>query len=123
MNIARRTRTFHLPNSDAVSQTKKRRLIVVALCLIALAVYSGTAVWGKNTHPTYWVIFDELADSFLHGHLYLANPPSTHDLTPYNGHWYAPFPPLGALLLLPWLALFGVSGTNGIFFSIICGAI
>src|SRR5213076_1036201 len=73
MNIARIARQLHRLGPDGLRQETKRRLVAVSLFLLALSVYWGTDVWGHNTHPTYWVIFDQLADAFLHGHLYLTN--------------------------------------------------
>lgn len=53
-----------------------------------------------------------LADSFLHGKLYLPNPPSDQDLVFYNSHWYIPIPPLPAFIMLPLVAVFGVKAIN-----------
>jgi hypothetical protein len=66
--------------------------------------------------------FHNLADAFLHGRVYLVRPPATHDLTFYEGQWYVPFPPLPALLLLPWVAISGVAQVNTVLFGAIMGA-
>ncbi len=66
--------------------------------------------------------FDYLADAMLHGRLYLINPASTHDLTLFQGKWYVPFPPLPALLMLPWVGIFGVQNISTVVFSIVLGA-
>ncbi len=62
-----------------------------------------------------------LADGWLHGHLYVeGTPPQFADFTNYHGHWYVAFPPLPAILLLPFVAIFHLSYQTIItlFFSI-----
>jgi hypothetical protein len=108
---------------DARRSVRRRRLIALAIFAFALAIYWASAASGDNTRSTPYVFFDQLADAFLHGRLYLVNPPATHDLTFYNGQWYVPFPPLGALLMLPWVAVSGVEGANAILFSCFWGAV
>lgn len=89
---------------------------------VALAVYWGTAVWAGHTQSPGLAYFDYLAEAFLQGRLYLANPPQTHDLTLYEGKWYVPFPPLPTLLMLPWVVWRGVAGTNTVLFSTLFAA-
>ncbi|MCB0143921.1 MAG: hypothetical protein KDE50_28770 [Caldilineaceae bacterium] len=93
------------------------------LFVVAWLFYWGTAVWGDNTVSPQMAYFDHLADAFRQGQLYLAHPPSTHDLTQFAGRWYVPFPPLPALLLLPWVALRGLAATNTVLFSTLLGAL
>ncbi|MEZ4662897.1 MAG: hypothetical protein R2911_35565 [Caldilineaceae bacterium] len=90
---------------------------------LAWTIYWGTAVWGGNTTSPQMAYFDHLADAFRRGQLYLANPPATHDLTQFAGRWYVPFPPLPALLLLPWVMLRGLAATNTVLFSTLLGAL
>lgn len=89
----------------------------------ALVAYGATAVLTGNTHSPNVAYFDHLADAFLHGRLHLEDPPGKSDLTFYNGRWYVPFPPLAAVLMLPWVAVSGVARTNTVAFSILCGAL
>ncbi len=96
---------------------------VLVIFVLALAVYWGTAVWFKGTDTPDTAYFNHLADAFLNGQLYLAQPPSTHDLTLYNEHWYVPFPPLAALLMLPWVALAGLPAVQTVLFCAIFGAL
>ena len=72
----------------------------------------------KNIDLTQW---DWLAKSFLQGKLYLSSPPSTWDLTFFQGHWYVPEPPLPAILMLPLLILVG--NVNTVLFSIFFSAL
>jgi hypothetical protein len=67
--------------------------------------------------------FPYLAESFLHGKLYLENPISYVELTPNNGHWYVPYPPLAAILMLPMVSLWGAENVNSSNFSIFFAAL
>ncbi|MBN1440299.1 MAG: hypothetical protein JW929_12905 [Anaerolineales bacterium] len=95
------------------AQSQNRRTLI--LCLILLAVF-GVAfllyrlppVLAGGTETPPWAYFNQLAQSFLHGRLDLANPPMPPvDLTPHDGKWYVPFPPLSAILMIPWAAALG----------------
>jgi hypothetical protein len=77
---------------------------------------------GAPWHPGS-AYFDELADAFLHGRLHLADPCGTHDLTQYDGRWFVPFPPLPALLMLPFVAVLGVDGMSTLVFVAAMGAV
>lgn len=46
-----------------------------------------------------------LADAFLHGHLYVAN--NLTELVSWNNHYFVVYPPMPAILLMPFVALFG----------------
>ncbi len=94
----------------------------LAIFLGALAIYWASAsLLGRTASPDE-AYFDRLADSFLHGRMDLVAPPTNHDLTQHNGRWYVPFPPLPALLLLPWVAAQGVAAVNTVFFATMLGA-
>jgi hypothetical protein len=80
--------------------------LVVFLLSLQLAHSLNIVV---NPRESYWHL---LADSFLHGRLYLLNPPSDQDLVFYNGRWYIPIPPLPAFIMLPLVAVFGVKAIN-----------
>lgn len=91
--------------------------------IAAAVVYALSALLlGRRDSPVD-AYFDLLASSFLRGHVYLDNPPVQYDLTPFGGHWYVPFPPLPALLLLPWVAIGGVGGVNTVLFAVVIGAL
>lgn len=93
-----------------------------AAVLVALVVYGLTAAAFQHSKSPQGAYFNYLADAFLHGRLDLARPPGEHDLTPFQGKWYVPFPPLPALLMLPWVAMAGLANTNTVWFSIVVGA-
>ena len=52
--------------------------------------------------------FVRLAAAFLHGHVYLTDHPSwLSELIPHDGVYYVPYPPMPAVLLMPFVAVFG----------------
>lgn len=67
-----------------------------------------------------WNHFVYLADSFLHGHLYIAN--ILTELAHWNNHYFVVYPPMPAILLMPFVALFGTSFYQPML-SILLGAI
>ena len=70
----------------------------IALTLLAFLgsaiVYGATAIATGRPAAQPCSYFDLLAAAFLDGKLYLEDPPKVHDLTPHEGRWYVPFPPL-----------------------------
>lgn len=95
----------------------------VLLFITATLLYWGTALYFDNSATPDVAYFNHLADAFLHGRTYLIAPPSTHDLTAYQGRWYVPFPPLPALLMLPWVWWAGVGRVNTVFFCALFGGL
>lgn len=52
--------------------------------------------------------FVRLADAFIHGRIYLTEAPSwLNELIPRDGVWYVAYPPMPALLLVPFVAILG----------------
>ena len=104
---------------------EKWQRIMTALLLAAITFsiirLTGYTMYRVTTAPkSYW---DLLADAFLHGRMYLINPPSNHDLTLYKGNWFVPNPPLPSLLLIPYIALFGLKAVNMTVFSALLAAV
>lgn len=71
---------------------------------LLLAVLFGPYGLGQTQNP----YFVYLADALLHSQLTLVDvPPSTHDLSLYQGHYYLYWPPFPSLLFLPLVAALG----------------
>ncbi len=92
----------------------KRSLIVGAIAAILIAILAR----GRATPYNNFVL---LAQALLHGHTWINWPGSYIDALPYNGHYYVIEAPMPALLLLPFVALFG--NANQTLLSIVLGAI
>lgn len=88
----------------------------------AFVVYVGSAAALGRLGNRQDAYFDLLAEAFLRGQLHLAAPPVNYDLTNAGGRWYVPFPPLPALLMLPWAALVEPGELNTVLFGAIVGA-
>jgi hypothetical protein len=90
-----------------VSENKKkildRFLIPLILFLATFIIYYFTS--GGQTVFDYFV---RLAVAFLHGHLYLTEGPSwLSELIPLNGKYYVIFPPMPAIIILPFVFIQG----------------
>ena len=94
----------------------------ISIWLATFSIYMQLAQWLHATETPINNYFNLLAEAFLHGKLFLTNPPSTYDLTLYQGKWFVPFPPFPAFLMLPFIAIWGVQAFNTVTFSIILGA-
>ena len=97
-----------------------RFLIPIAIFAIAWAAYA----WinhGRSADLDYFV---PLADAFLHGRLGLTEAPSyLNELVPSDmGLYYVVYPPVPAILLLPFVWVFGV-GFEQAWASILVGAL
>lgn len=89
------------------------------LFLITLLVY-GLSYAGEGKNWNYFVL---LADAFLHGRLYLSDHPSwLNELINWQGKFYVVYPPMPAVLLMPFVAIFGKSFSQPAF-SIILGSV
>jgi hypothetical protein len=97
-----------------------QRSYLAILFAAAFVLYMLPAALVQRTHSPPEAYFDQLASSFLHGQVSIAEPASNYDLTQHAGRWYVPFPPLPALLMLPWMAIFG--NINTVVFSALIGA-
>ncbi len=80
----------------------KSRIVGTFVFLATLTLYLLTAWMTGSVRSPIQAYFNDLAAAFITGRLDLVNPLSTLDLTFYNGKWYVPFPPLPALLMIPW---------------------
>lgn len=115
---------FTIPEPSPDDDLPPRHWIRTLLVFGIAAVVYGVSAWrlGHTKTPTmaYW---DQLADSFRHGRLFLAHPSGTQDLTRHDGRWYVPFGPLPGLLLVPWALIAAVVTINTVAFSVLLGAI
>ncbi len=83
--------------------TKWHRKLILIYAWLPLAVISSIA-FGEQQ-------FVFLAKSFLEGKLYLTEIPygNLGDLSLYNNHYYWPLGPFPAIILLPFVAIFGTN--------------
>jgi len=96
----------------------------ISIWLCVFIVSLQFAQWFDAWGPQPQNHFILLASAFLHGKIYLLNTPSIrHDLTFYNGHWFVPYPPFPAILILPFVAIWGTQAFNLTTFSLALAAL
>jgi len=97
---------------------KKRIQTFIIIAVFSSAIYLLSE--GPYSRLDYFV---PLADAFLHGRLNILHPPSwLSELVNFRGNYYVVYPPMPAVLLLPFVALFGPSFDQGIL-SVILGGL
>jgi hypothetical protein len=80
-----------------------------------LTVFASAAIllFTASPQPQALDYFNRLADAFLHGRIWLDQAPSwLNELIPVAGasnEWYVTYPPMPAILAMPFVALFGAS--------------
>lgn len=80
-------------------------------------------IYGRLGHQSDFAYYNYLADAFLHGKLWLRQLPlSTQDLSLFNGKYYLYWPPFPAIVLIPFIAIFGVQ-FNDVFITLLLGAV
>jgi hypothetical protein len=89
---------------------------------LAFVVYALSAqVWAHAVSLAPHYVY--LAQSLLRGHVDLIQlPPTTYDLLHFNGQWFVAGSPMPSILMLPFVAIFGV-GFSDVLFSVTLGAI
>jgi hypothetical protein len=110
-----------------MNETKSPLLLLespVKAGVLAFVVYSLFALQaGPVWRTTDFAYFNYLADAFLHGQLHLRLvPPNTHDLVQFHNLHYLYWPPFPAVLLMPFVALFGVRFSD-VLFTLILAAV
>jgi hypothetical protein len=95
------------------------KLLIIAFVALLVFFFSRGPSPGQN-HFVY------LADAFLHGRLgVLDGGTALAEIVPFNGNYFVVYPPMPAVLLLPFVALFGTSfdqGLMSIFLACLCVA-
>ncbi len=115
MQISSNSRTS--PNKRLASTSKWLTWLVelwqvpFISAIIAIQVYRLLAERkGPSLRLTSYPYFNYLADAFLHGQLHLRVVPNiTRDLSIFDDRYYLYWPPLPAVVLMPFVAVFGIS--------------
>lgn len=95
----------------------------MAATLLALGSVSALIYLVTSPGRVQLDSFVPLADAFLQGRLHIADPMPWLELVPRpEGGWYSPFPPMPALVVLPFVALFGPGFDQGIVAAALGGA-
>lgn len=90
--------------------------------VVSFLIYWGIAEYIlAGTFENAFAYFDKLAAAFLRGELFIQSDVKA-DLTFYGLKWYVPFPPLPALLLVPYMWWTGAQTADTVLFSLILSA-
>jgi hypothetical protein len=92
--------------------SRARRLVIgVAIYVVATGIYAAVAGPDRLAHHTQYNHYALLADAWLHGRQDLPmGPPAyamNNDFVDFHGKTYISFPPLPAMLMLPFVKLSG----------------
>jgi hypothetical protein len=93
-------------------QSRSRRIVLAAsvyvVCAIVFAAFAGPQRLTEHTQYNHYAL---LADAWLHGRQNLPNGPppyaQNNDFAQFEGKTYISFPPLPAMLMLPFVKLSG----------------
>ena len=113
--------------STGVNRSRKiseAEYMILFFCL-ALFVYWGSLFIHKDRlfPQSAWPYFVYYAQALLDGHLYFTHiPPSVADLSFYHDRVYMHFPPFPAVLLMPFVKVFGL-GMSGRFVCVLLAAL
>jgi hypothetical protein len=89
--------------------------LVLALFAVSLFIFSATSA-DRLLHPSAAPHFVYLADSLLHGQLdNRVAPPNDNDWIRTKDKTYVSFPPFPAILMMPFVALFGLQFNDVLF--------
>lgn len=84
--------------------TDKKVAIILGILTFLVYLFSHR---GEGSHWNYFVL---LSDAFLHGRLNVIDHPSwLNELILWQGKYYVVYPPMPAILLTPFIAIFGKS--------------
>lgn len=115
----------------SASPVLKKHVLQIGIGSLAFLVYAGFSAyysrlhWGDFSlfHVSKHAYFNYLADAFVHGQLHLrVIPEITHDLVLAHHRFYLYWPPFPAVLLMPFVAIFGVTFSD-VFFTLVIGAV
>ena len=110
--------------STLVALLRPRFLGITSVFALSTMIYAiGGGLFLAEQSPAPHYVY--LADAFAHGKYYLeAEPPNAeeNDWTYYNGKWMISFPPTPALLMTPFVAVFG-RNFNDVIFTALFGAL
>lgn len=106
--MAAQTRTTLTLSPPAPTPVPRDRRVALWCLVIGFVLLS---LYGKIVADTGRVnLYAQQAGAFLHGHWNI--PSYMLDTAVFRGRYYVPFPPFPALVLLPFVAVFGVAGTK-----------
>ena len=94
-------------------------VIISGFVYLAVSAFSSCLVFSQSGNAYY----NYLADAFLHGQTWLRSmPPSVIDLSYFDGRFFLYWGPFPAILLMPFVAIFGVQ-LNDVLYTVLIAAL
>lgn len=110
--------------SVASAFSRRNALVVAALfaaALLTLWIFEKALYIGiHSVSPVNYFVYQ--AESFLHGRWDLNLSPTFTDIVTIHGKYYIVYPPMPAIVLMPFVAIFGLQ-TSDVLFTAICSAL
>jgi hypothetical protein len=98
-----RLKSTHVSKKKLIAFLRRYR-VEISLFLISFLIYHFSYVRSGDWYKHY--VYQ--ADAFIHGRLDLQGLPAYyHDVVEVNGKIYMPFPPMPAIILVPFVGVFG----------------
>lgn len=110
--------TNRISVSELMTHVSAETWCSIAVFVAFLAVYSVTGSTDASPYNAHVA----QANAFLHGHTYIDPAPRIIEHVDFQGHSYQLHPPLPAILLIPFVAIWGLQ-TNQTIFCLIGGAL
>jgi hypothetical protein len=99
-----------------------RRALAPALIFVACAAVYAATLGPRIAAPSGEPHYAYLADSYLHGQLEVrGKPPGDNDWARYQNRWYVSFPPFPAVVLMPFVAVWGTAVWDALIWAILAG--
>ena len=113
-------------SSSSVAPTFSRSNLMIAVGLFVVALLS-LWLFEKTFHIGIYSVsphnyFVYQAESFLHGRWDLDLSPKLTDIVTIHGKYYIVYPPMPAIVLMPFVAIFGLH-TSDVLFTAVCSAL
>ncbi len=86
--------------------SSKFSYLILGWCVFVIYAICSVHIIDNQTH------FSSLADAFLHGHLYITQTQGLTEIIQYRHHLYSVFPPMPAILLMPFEPFLGRSSQH-----------
>ncbi len=88
-------------NEASPGSTLAVGLVIFLIALVGISLFAWDRTFRRSDHPHYVY----LADAYLHGRLYIKNPPAwKDDYVWFENKWWVTFPPFPAVAMLPGVA-------------------
>ena len=99
----------------------RKHLVPGAFLAIAIVGFAYSAVRAIASDNGNYNLHVQQAFSFIHGELFVINP--VNDVALYNDHYYSVFPPFPAILMVPFVLIFGAAAAKGTVLALLLTAL